>query len=781
MADTLSEAQTWYREALDASRDQREQVEEDLAFSDPSDPQQWDSEEKAARESDPGGARPCLVMDQIGQYTANVAGQVEQRPPAMHALPVGSGADRKVAEQLDGLFRHIEHASRAQQHYARALTSAARAGIGYLIVRPEYTDRALNYQEPRISSEGDPLRVLFDPWSVELDGSDATRGQLLTPLSHAEFERQFGAKADKVSFGDETGTKSEDERESIMVVEEWRVETQSKNIIVFEDSEGGEASLPEDEFHEAMQRGERLQYVRNYTDKYRCVKWVRMSGAEILTKEREYPASGIGIVPVYGYVGWSGGRMRYCGLARRAREPQRAYNYHASEIRAIQATAPKAPWVAADAAVRGFETLWDRASVDSRAFLPYNHVDESGNPIPPPQRPQLSVNLQNHMQGLLQAREDIQAALGMYAANIGKQSNATSGVAYDAQKQQGEASTAHFPSHLQASLGQVGKLCMEMIPRLIDGRRQVRILGIDMTPGTVTIDPGQSEPMAETEQGVSINPNVGKYDVRCVVGAAYSTQRQESREELREMMRSNPEMTPAIAPLWAQTLDVPYADKLTQVLTAVAPDPVKAILQPDKQESTATLKAENEQLKQALQEATQLAHEAQKEADEASAKLQQREAEGDAKEDEVAIKAYDALTKRLQVMGATITPEAVQQLTQQTVMAMLAQPQPTEQGADEMPEMAAEMAPMDGMPMDEQQPLQPEQIPPEMQEPPMPQEPAGPAPEIQELMQGQEHLAQLMEALIRIVQSPRERIPVRGKDGSIERVIDQLMQQQEQR
>ena len=153
MSDPIADAQALYLDALDASRDQRQQISEDLEFSDPSNPRQWDYDIKRQREADPGGVRPCYVFDQCGQYVANVAGQVEQNPPALHALPVGDGADKKVAEKLDGFFRHIEHTSRAQQHYARALTSAARAGVGYLIVRPEYVNRALNWQEPRIGSE----------------------------------------------------------------------------------------------------------------------------------------------------------------------------------------------------------------------------------------------------------------------------------------------------------------------------------------------------------------------------------------------------------------------------------------------------------------------------------------------------------------------------------------------------------------------------------------------------------------------------------------------------
>lgn len=710
MSDAAREAGRRYQDALDALHDQRKQIAEDLEFSDPSNPQQWDADEKRQREMDPGGARPCLVLDQTGQYISNVAGQVEQRPPALHAIPAGDGADRRVAEQLDGFFRHIEHTSRAQQHYARALTSAARAGVGYLIVRPEYVDRALGYQEPRISSEGDPLRVVFDPWSVELDGSDANMGYLVTPLSHAEFERQFGLKTAKVSFGDTQQSTVSDDRESVLVAEEWRVDMRTRNVIVFRDLSGDEVALPEDQFHEAHQRQQVAEYLRSYSDKQRVVLWSRMSGAEVLSKEVEYPASGIGIVPMYGYVGWSGGRMTYCGIPRRARSAQQAYNYHASEIRALQSQAAKAPWMIPTRAFGGSaqtKQIWDRASVESRAFLPYEDMDDEGRPIAPPQRVQPSVNLQNHIAGLMQAREDVQASIGMYQASLGAPSNESSGIAIESRKAQGEASTAHFPSHLAASLGQVGKLCMEMIPRLVDTPRQARILGIDQTPGSVRIDPTQAEALSEDEEtgALTINPNVGRYDVRVVVGASFSTQRQQAQQAYTEMMRANPAMMPAIAPLWAQTLDVPHADKLAQVLTAMAPDPVKSILQPDKAPSTAQMQAHLQQTQQAMQEAVQVAQQAQDEIAELHAELERVKAAADAKEDETAIKAYDAQTKRLQVLGTTLTPEAVQQIAAQTALAALQQPMPTDEPCD-MPEpdampaepMAPEMPPQQAQP-----------------------------------------------------------------------------------
>lgn len=685
--DAVTDAAKLYAESLDALREQRAQIEEDLAFSDPSNPQQWDDQERAERERDPGGARPCLVMDQIGQYVSNVAGQIEQRPPAVHAIPVGAGADIRVAEKLDGVFRQIEYASRAQQHYARALTSAARAGVGYLVLRPEVIDRALNYSQPRISSEGDPLRVVFDPWSVELDGSDANFGFLLSPLSHSEFERQFPGK-EKVSFDGKEARTVTDTRESIVIAEQWYCEETTVDMVIYGRPETQmRESLTKTDFVASLEAGEQLQFLGEYRDKKRCVWWRKLSGADILQqsqtpdgKKAPYPADGIGIVPVYGYVGWSDGRMKYCGIPRRAREPQRAYNYHQSEIRAYMSQAPKAPWLASVRAVKGFEKLWDKASVESRAFLPYNDLDEEG-PISPPQRAQVTVSLQNHIANAQQALQDIQAAIGMYQANLGAPSNESSGVAIDARKSQGESSTAHFQSHLAAGMAQVGRLTMQMCARLLDTPRQQRMLGIDNTPSMVQINPKQPEAVQETENGLSINPSRGTYDVRVVVGASFTTQRQQAQAAFAEMIRANPQMAPALAPLWAQSLDVPHADKLAQVLTAVAPPEVRAILQPDEKETTGALKAQMEEMKAALKEAIQHAEDAQRECDEKDAQLQQKEVESDAQKRELDIKAYSAETDRLKVTGAN--EEQLRVIVGDLINSMLTQPEPL---PAEMPE-----------------------------------------------------------------------------------------------
>src|SRR3546814_3427790 len=62
--DLLTRAKECWKEAQEANRENRERMLEDLRFSNPACPEQWDDAVKRLREQSEGGARPCLVFDQ---------------------------------------------------------------------------------------------------------------------------------------------------------------------------------------------------------------------------------------------------------------------------------------------------------------------------------------------------------------------------------------------------------------------------------------------------------------------------------------------------------------------------------------------------------------------------------------------------------------------------------------------------------------------------------------------------------------------------------------------
>ena len=690
--DALTEAKTLYREASDALSEERERIREDLAFTDPAEPQQWDESERRQRENDPGGKRPCLVFDQLNQYVENIVGAVEQRPPSIAAAAVDGKGDKKVAEKMGGIFRAIEYASRAGQHYAVGQRSAARAGVGYLVLRSTVVDAPLNYQEPRISSVGDPLMAIRDPWATELDGSDANFGYVLTSLSARQFKRKYPGK-DLVSFDKDTVSTSDDD--SILIVEEWLKVDKTKTVLVLADADGVEYTLDEDEAKKRHEDGESLNVLRQFRDKRAEVMWRTMSGADVF-EESEYQACRVGLFPVYGYVGFENGRLKVAGIARKARDQQRAYNYHKSEERALMAQAAKSPYMMPMSALTddNIKRMWDRASVETRAYLPYEDWDAVNNrPIAPPQRMQSAVDLRNHIMAAQEARDNIRSVLGMYAPSVGEPSGAKSGIAIRSEQAQGETSTAVFPAHLAATVSGLASATADMIPRLIDTKRQIRMAGLDGSSSMVVVDPKIEGAAQETEQGLVINPNVGRYDFRATVGQSFTTQRSQAQEALGEIMARNPALAQLVGPLWAMNLDFLGADKLAQVLIAALPENMRAIYSPeDANKPTAeALMQQVGQLKQALQEAIQHAQEAMQEAHEANAALQTKHAEAEAKEAETHIKAYDAVTKRIQAMGTALTPDQVAAIAYQAAQQAVAVPPMEPEGMpDGMAPMMAE-------------------------------------------------------------------------------------------
>ena len=115
-----------------------------------------------------------------------------------------------------------------------------------------------------------------------------------------------------------------------------------------------------------------------------------------------------------------------------------------------------------------------------------------------------------------------------------------------------------------------------------------------------------------------------------------------------------------------------------QVLTAIAPPAVQAILDPEtnKTPKPEQLMQQMKQMEESLKEALKHAHDAQAEADEAMEQVHNKREENEAKERELNIKAYDAETKRLQLTSAAMTPEQIQLMVAQTVEAMLSNPTP---------------------------------------------------------------------------------------------------------
>lgn len=533
--------------------------------------QQWPEALKRARQNTTGEpVRPCLVIDQVDQYIRQVLNDARQNKPALKARPVDDRGDKRVAEALQGLFRHIEEVSRASTAYIGALESSVVCGRGFFEVVPEYTAYNRGLQEPRIKRIHNPLHVWFDPYSVEPDGCDAMEAFVCTHLSPAAFKRNYpGAEAvsfiDRMhGYGDWIG------KESIRVARWYRVSVGKEPRIVLPDGRRltiseAEQVRPEDFREEQVEK--------------RTVKLRKISAVDVLD-ETDYPSEYIGIVPVYGNDRWLSEEDRdIYGMVRPAMDPQRLVNYSTSAMVERIALDPKAPWVAPHAAVNGHEEIWRTANTTNRAYLPYNHVDGRGEAIPAPSRQAMDTNFSGWVQLLGMAQSGVQSSLGMYSASVGAPGNEKSGRAIMARQREGDVSTFHYVDNLGLSIQHAGRIIMQMLPVLYDVARVARILGDDGEPSAVMIDPAAQEPYRQV-QGQSyaavLNPTIGEYDVTVSVGPSYSTKRQEGAAAMGEALNSQPQLMPLIGDLYFRSLDVPYSDKIADRLKSQLPPNVLA-------------------------------------------------------------------------------------------------------------------------------------------------------------------------------------------------------------
>ncbi|MBI2725404.1 MAG: hypothetical protein HYX42_04055 [Polaromonas sp.] len=695
--DSLQRARERYDDAADAFRETRAQMLEDLKFSNPAKPEQWPADALKAREG-----RPCLTFDQTNQYIAQIVNDSRQNKPSIYCLPSDAKGSVKVAQALEGLVRNIEYTSRAGITYDTALEHAARIGLGWMRVIPEVIDDDTNEQQPRIIRVQDPLSVLLDADSTEPDGSDATDAFVETIMSKKAFERQW-PKASTTSW-ESTTASGWFTTDSVRVCEHQFVEISESNRIMVRNPDGSMLTLTEDEYWQlAAQVGFKPEVAGTFKAKHRTVKWNKMTGAETL-EETEFPSEYLGVVPVIGYELWIEGKRHLCGMVRRMRDSQQAYNYERSSQIETVALQPKAPFVGSARAIEGYENEWKAANTSNQAILPFNDIDDAGNPLQRPERSQPPQMSQAFAQGGLQAINDLQASIGMYKSNLGAPSNAVSGRAKIQDRREGDTANFHYADNQSRSIEQLGRVVVDMTIRLTDTKRAARILNLDGSNDTIIIDPTQEKPHQEVNGKTSINLSSGKYGVRVKSGPAYSTLREEAAENLTKIVGSNPQMMTILGPMWAKMQDWPEADKISRMLMAMAPPQVQAAAEEKQEEIPPAFKA---QLTQYQQQISMMS----KALEAAAGHAEQLEKEKESSLNDQLIKAYEAETKRITAVSSGMQPEQVHQLVMQTMMQVMQTPAPTQGIQDDMQEHEQQEQ-MQGMPPPD--PMQP----PQQQPPP---------------------------------------------------------------
>lgn len=615
--DFLSDMRETYELDLESDRENRDEATEDKKFAAG---EQWDPVVLQSREG-----LPCLVINTVPQFTAQLVGDWRSSRNAVKVVPSENG-DTEVASIRSDLIRAIEMKSRAARVYDSAFESVITCGDGAFQIAVEYAGEDVFDQEIVVKPIEDALSVVWDRMSVDPTGRDATHCFVDDTYPKKEFERlwpdaKLGGLGSDVMRDCRKGGWIE--TDSIRVTSYWRMLIRDRLLTMFED---GSIHAIEDDLDELTER--HGSPVRSRIAPCRYAQMHLVTGFDILAGPFEYKLNRLPIVRMVGRVqNLSGRRIRH-GLVRFMKDPVRLRNFWRSVAAEQLGYAPKAQWIAPESAVEGRENDFRRAHLSRDPLLIYNDDAEAPQRVQPPPIEAALLNAADIN------TQDMKDVTGIHDASLGIKSNETSGRAIMARQREGDIASLTYYDNGNAAILEGGDVINQLIGQIYDGTRIIRTIGEDEMPKLLKIN----DPMDPKSPDLA----VGNYDVAITTGASYTTRRVEAAQAMMEAVQVFPELMQVAGDIIAKAQDWPGAQELSERLRkAIPPQYLEGEKGPDGQPIQA---GPDPQTQQMIAEGTATIQELQKQVVDLESKTA-------VEVEKLRLEKYKADTDRMKVIG----------------------------------------------------------------------------------------------------------------------------------
>lgn len=546
-----------------ADEDNRDDAMDDLRFVAGD---QWDEDERQKREM---AGRPCLRFNQMGKFVNQVAGDIRQAQPGVQVFPVDSQDDVPLAQVFEGLIRQIEYQSGATAAYAHGAESAVRCGIGHWRFETEFTQDSVFEQDIKIKRILDPLSVVWDSGSVEIDRSDARHCWVTEWVHKRAFKERFKDRNGvDVELNNNHGTLGGlywKRSDFIRIAEYWHLKPTIRNLVLLNSGEVLDVTEVDDEGLQRLRASGRVARARK-VDGFE-VKRRLMDGADWLDEEEDWAGRFIPIVPCIGAEIAYDGRIIRHGLIRFAKDPQKLYNIWRSAGAEVIAKSPKAPWLVTPDQIKSFEAYWNVANRSNLPYLPFNVDPKAPTLMPQRQDPPTAPAALWQEAGL--AADDMKNCTGIFDAGLGAASNEKSGRAILARQRESDVGSFLYTDNFKHAMRRTGQILVDLIPKIYDTERTVRVLDIE---GNETFVPINVETVAMDGEPIIINNMAhGRFDVRPKLGAPATTARIEAAEQMSQAMQTNPTLWGIIGDLFFKNSDFPGAEEIAERMKKTIP------------------------------------------------------------------------------------------------------------------------------------------------------------------------------------------------------------------
>ncbi len=572
---------------------------------------QWPASVAAQRTAD---GRPCLTVNSMKTFVHQVTNEERISRPSINISPVGDRSDPLAAKLLRGMIRHIETECRADIAYDTMFDSNVSIGWGYCRVLTEYESPESMNKSIVIKRIRNPFAVYMDPAAIEPDGSDAQYCFISEMIPRDEFKEKY-PDADEMAWtqagpGDTKQNMWFDEKQ-VRIAEYFEIAYEQRRVVLLSNGHQGWYDDLSDEVKEDIKSG-KLEILADRESENPTVKWYKITATEVLDRE-EWPGRWIPIVREVGDEIDIEGVVKYSGLIRDAKEPQRILNYGFTMAMEAVALQPKSPFIGAEGQFEGHEDAWDTANTKSVPYLEYKPTALNGVAVAAPQRSPPAVPSQGWDQVMQMASQGLMRTTGIrFDGTKEERVVDESGRALRELRRSSDTGSLHYDDNHKLALKHVGDILVDLIPKVYDTKRIVTIMREDDKQEQVTIDVHAPQAYQERQDPKTgkvlkiFNPTVGRYGVAVTIGANYATKRIEAAESMMDFVRAvapaYPQVAAAVADLIAKNMDWPDAEQFTARLAKLVPP---NLLSGDVKDISPQAQALIGQLQQQVQQLTQ--------------------------------------------------------------------------------------------------------------------------------------------------------------------------------
>lgn len=549
--------------------------------------------------------RPLHIINKLLTLVKSVTNEMRQTEISGKFSPIDNGADKEKAEVRRGVVRAIERISNAQYAYQYGGEEAVTGGMGAWRVNKRYVSDMSFDQTLEVKRILDASCVTIGRMNgpcIEADFSDADWCIIEEKRSAAEEGGELwnrfksNHKIKKDIWGDE---------DLPLEYEFWYCEKKKDTLYRFKTGRSIlKSKLKEDQIENdelfILRNGKRLER-ETERKQWHCFK---LSGRDYTEDPVKWEGKFCPIIICMGREVWEDGKRTLLSLCRYSKASQQLYNYARQEMARRLSQAAKAGWLAAlESIPKNLRKIWDTAHEKVYSTLYYKSRADDGTLLPKPEIPQsppLDPSLVTEAQ---HADAEIKDTSGIQAENLAMRSNATSRVAIDAKKQEGDTITYDFQDNQAIAIQHTNRVLNDLVPKVIDTERQIRMIGEDDAEKVVRVNAPYLDEKTGEQTDIYYLSEEEEYDVSVSIGPSYESKRQAAQESILTVMEKSPAAAIVMPHVWVKQLDFPWADSASKMLKKLLDRTHPGITEPDEDEDENEIQS---RLMQAMQQNQQL-------------------------------------------------------------------------------------------------------------------------------------------------------------------------------